>query len=293
MKIREIIGKRFNYLVKSIKDDEIEIVEVPFSYKRYDENGNLLSDISYGSAGNIAEKLEYVFEDKLLKKKLIYLDENEIAETHVYHYQNDKIASKTIEYLDGNIEDILFSYNAAGNLISIASEEGEGGSEKMEYENSKLIRHLIIDDFEEVEKDEKRYYEQDKLVRIESVNFDEGETRKIITYINEDSKIISEEIYNEKRQKIASKSFIYSESGKLERIDTHSINGNTSLVFEYDEGGNEILQKEFDADDNILHQVSRVFNADNTVNTAEVEIFNYGKSIDIHYRIEYAYNYFE
>ena len=292
MKIKEIVGKRFNYSVRSIKDEEVEIVEAPFNYKKFDENGSILCDTTYAANGSLAEKIEFEYEGNELVCKKIFLDENQIAENHCYHYQDKKLKSKTIEYIDGNNEEILYFYDSNGNLISIESEEGEGGHEKMEYQNGKLTRHLIIDDFEEVEKDERRFYENEKLIRIDQLSYDEGELRTISTMLDDNSRIIAERIQNQSGKLVAEKSFEYSTEGLLTVIKTKSQKGEIKLVFEYDSRGNEILQEEFDSDEKILHRVVRVFNENSDVTEAEVEIFNYGKSIDVHYKIEYSYNYY-
>ena len=293
-KIKSITSKRFNYIIKSLQDNEVDIDEVPSSYKLFDLNGNLICEISYNSEGVISEKTEFDYVDNLLIQKRIFLDETEVAEYRKYFYDiHGNIDYVLVQYTDDTEEKIIYQYDADHNLISKKSEEGDGGYEVLKYDGKNLIFHQIIDDFDEVEKEENRKYSSDgRLILIDLKRYEDGELRNILIHFDIDSKIFLEEVKDKNNALIESKYLNYNDKGHLIEIKTISDEEERILNFEFDENGNEILQQDVDSQQNIHHSVKRTFDENNNVLSADVEIFNYGKAIDFHYKIEYSFIYF-
>ena len=97
----------------------MKIIETPLSLKEYDEEGHLLHESNWGPSGMLSEKFTYEYQGDLLVKRYTYSEEDEIAETETYEYnENAELSRTTIEYFDGSKDLILHKYDQEGNRIS-------------------------------------------------------------------------------------------------------------------------------------------------------------------------------
>lgn len=293
-KIHRIESKRFNYIKRLGQASEIQVIEFPNAVKEFDENGNVLLDLQFDNHGNISEKIEFAYKEGKLIKKTTYIDEDEVADISNYHYDTTaKLSYVIVEFIDGTQDKIVYKYNSNGNLINKASEDGEGSQEEMRYENNLLVYHKIVDDFDELEREEFRTYSIDgKLVEMRLRTFNEGDLQTVEVVCDAEGRTTREMVFNSKSRKLAEKNLSYDSFGNLIKIVSNDENGLSTLEMIYDSNNNEIEQIETNDDGEIQHQVKRTYSAENEVIRSEIQIFNYGRAIDLHYVIETNYTYF-
>lgn len=293
-KVHRIESKRLNYIKRIGQSSEIQVVEVPSAFKEFDENGNVILDMLYDNHGNISEKIEFAYLNGKLIKKTTYIDEDEVADISHYSYNNQgKLEYAIIEFIDGSKDKILYNYDANGNLIHKASEDGEGSQEEMRYENNLLVYHKIVDDFDELEREEFRTYSNEgKLVEMRLRTFNEGDLQTVEVICDAEGRAVKEIIFNSKSRKLGEKILSYDSKGNLVKIVSNDENGLSSLEMMYDGFNNEIEQIETNEEGEVQHHVKRTYNELNEVVHSEIKIFNYGRAIDLHYVIETNYTYF-
>lgn len=141
---------QYDYIIRNVNDEEVDIHGHPNHFSEYDPDGRPLKEIRYNRAGEFEEMIEYTYDDKgNLVKEAYYPVEGEIAEEKTF-VRNDAgmIIQALKHYLDGSIDTIDFEYNDAGRLIKRVTTTDEGEIDQVEtfeWENGEMVRHQVVD----------------------------------------------------------------------------------------------------------------------------------------------------
>jgi hypothetical protein len=155
-KTRSITITQFDYIIRNVNDEELDIEGHPHHYTEFDTEGRPLIEIKYNRYGDFEEKIEYGYDSQgNLIRESYYPEENELAEEKTFERN---VAGQVIRilkhYQDGSVDTIDFQYNGSNQLIekTITTDEGEIEQvETFEWENDTLINHKIVDgDGEEI-----------------------------------------------------------------------------------------------------------------------------------------------
>lgn len=297
-KIKSIKATRYDRKIDSIMDKELIIEEAPMSLKEYDEDGHLIHESNWGPGGMLSEKFIYEYQNKLLVKQLTYADEDELGETESFEYDdNGNRIQSTVEYLDGSKDITTHAYNSEGRKIqsTTVDEDGEESQQEFwEFEEDQLTSYKFINDFGNIEEEQKMKYNSDgKLIEKQFFNsLEETEYRLAFEY-DESGVLIMESKFSKKGKLIEEKSFSYNNTKKvvLERVE----NAKETLIkdFKYDENGNETYVIEREEEEEILkYEVWREFDSSRQQTTARVLIYGNGESSDLEYDIKYEYDFY-
>lgn len=297
-KIKNIKATRYDQKIDSIMDKELKIVEAPLSLKEYDEHQHLIHESNWGPGGMLSEKFTYEFDGDLLVKRCTYSEENEIAETEIYKYNEDGVLTQTIlEYFDGSKDITTHTYDSEGNKIkslSIDEDGDETQQEFWEYHQGHLTYYKLINDFGEVEEEQKMVYNDKGLIISKDYFNAMEETNYRTTYeYDEAGKLIVEYTYNEKGKLKEEKSYKYDESGKVILEQKENAQETTVKKMEYDKAGNEIYQIEREEDDDMtIYEVWREFDSANHQTQSRVLIYGNVEQSDVEYVVKYTYEFY-
>jgi len=294
-KIKIAKAIRLDYTLKSIKDEDISIVEYPALYRQFDHDGKLLEELSYDSNGNLAEKYSFVYKDGILKEQIIFMDDESIGEHKFFEYSDGRISKIITKYAENYSDETAISYDAEGRLISkITYDEGEEGEKHLyEYSNDSNT-YKIFDDYGKLETQEKRKFSSEgNLVQLVTTDYkDDIETTTDYTY-NDKNFLIEEISRNKKNLIISNIIYSYDEKGNIEKSVLSTGKTIITSSYKYDDHNNEIEHIESNKEGEINHSIVRTYDEDGNILTTEAEIFMHGMGIDSKYALKYDYIFFE
>lgn len=298
MKIKSVkITRQQQYLDRF---DSAELKEMVFvtEAQNYDEQGRLLSISKYSRPDELEEKIVKSYDGSSVITEY-YIDENELSEKSVAEINNKgRIVRETMYYADStesvsefeydgerplkkttmDIDEYerelsgehIWTYDGAGNLLR---------EEEREYEELSFYREMTYDDKNRMVT-QTTFYAADGKPSHEEMEW-EGE---------DVSHVIKTDIYGNKTESF----YKYNAQGDAAQIQFKSKAYNSETVVEYDADNNAIHEKETDDKDEVLYEVSRQFHP-TTKKLIRVETYinRQGQGTDVHYVLEYEYEFFE
>jgi hypothetical protein len=150
-KKKSISITRYDYVISSLHDEELDIQGHPHHYSEYDPDGHPLKETRYNRLGEFEEMVEYGYDDQgNVVRESYYPAENELAEEKTYtRNETGQINRALKHYQDGSIDTITFEYNDSGKLIKCVTTSDEGEIEEIEtfeWEDDVLVHHQITDE---------------------------------------------------------------------------------------------------------------------------------------------------
>ncbi len=147
---RSITITRYDYFIRDINDEEIDIRGNRNQYSEFDPEGRLLKEIHYNRNGEFEEMTELQYDDRgRLVHEAYYPAENELAEEKSHQWTEEGRMEKTLKhYLDGSVDTSVYEYNDLGQVTRIVttSDDGEVDQvETMEWVNGELVKHTVAD----------------------------------------------------------------------------------------------------------------------------------------------------
>lgn len=290
IKIVKIFRKDINDLDDTTEKGYLE------SLTEHDENGNVISEITFLPDGTVEGKYEYIYDDKgNLIEEINYFSENEIAERKTY-VRDDKgtVSEAFIHYQDDTKDRINYEYDEKGNLIkkTTINEDGEVESEEtFEYQNGKLIVKELKEFGNVTGREEYEYDESGKIVQ-QTITGDE-EDGTIVNTFDEKGNINGHLRYNQHDKLIGKSVYSFDEKGNMTGIVEETPYEKNISVLEYDENGNLISQVQTNKLNEINHTIKRKYNDQNDVTESKVFINMHGQDVDSEYIIYYEYEYFD
>ncbi|MCX6277513.1 MAG: hypothetical protein NT004_05390 [Bacteroidetes bacterium] len=208
-KTKSIAVTRFDYIIKNLMDEELDIQGNLNLYSEFDPAGKPLKEIRYTQDGAFEEMIGYEYDELgRLKRESYFPEENELAEEVVYtNSDSGKIIQALKNYQDGSVDTIDYFYNDAGRLIRKVVTNDENEIEQTEifsYENETLINHETFDG-------------DGNLIAIPSTGSTSSNQSRITT--NESGQEISEEELDENGEVIMSIKRNYNNDGQPDEVE--------------------------------------------------------------------------
>ena len=227
----------------------------------YDANGNVLFDAYYSESNILEHKIERIFDDKeLLKSELLYYSEDEVAEEmNLERDSKNKIVKKIKKYAEGGNSYSEYTYNDAGLLVEITTNDDEGDIEEqqiIEYSGELIIKKTIINSYNEVESIESFIYDSESRV-IEHVSED-SQNYELLKRIYDGELLASIEIYDKSGNGLKKYDYVYNEEKLLSEIRERGKMGSSFTKFNYDEHGNDILEELY-IGESLIQRVKREY----------------------------------
>ena len=208
-KTKSITITQYDYIIRNVNDEEVDIHGHPNHYSEFDPDGRLLKEISYNRLGEFEEMFEYGYDDQgNLVRESYFPVENEVAEEKTFvRNESGEVLRILKQYQDGSLDTITLEYNDAGQLIKQTTTTDEGEIEQVEtfeWENDQLVNHQIINEFGEAVDEPGGEVIKPNQTRI---------TR------NEQGKVITEEELDEHGDVFMTVNRSYDEDGRTEEVE--------------------------------------------------------------------------
>jgi YD repeat-containing protein len=148
---KSITITQYDYLIRNVNDEEIDIHGHPNHYTEFDREGRPQKEIRYNRLGEFEEMFEYGYDDHgNLVEELYCLDEHEVAEKKTFIRNEEGVIIRALKhYQDGSVDTIAFEYNAEGHLVKKTTTNDDDEVEQVEtfeWENGELSDHAIFDE---------------------------------------------------------------------------------------------------------------------------------------------------
>lgn len=250
------------YSLRGDNNEPHEEAKFKTAYREFDEDENLILDITYLEDGSIDRKYEYEYDDgKLVDEKLFYDDA--LSEHNSYTYDKGKLTRSFIHYQDGSKDTVLYEYDPQGHLIKkTLMDEDEEVEEVQEwdYDDDNLISMKKYE--ENLNKpvwEEKSEYDEEKRL-IEHVIWDYPEEKtykQVLEYDEEGRESMIKTYVNEQLKEKTM--FERDENGRPHVVIEEKPGERTRIIQQFDDKGRVITQKVYDKEDYELYDISRKF----------------------------------
>ncbi|MEI7500356.1 MAG: hypothetical protein WCK84_07885 [Bacteroidota bacterium] len=208
-KTKSITITQFDYVIRNVNDEELDIQGHPYHYNEFDMDGRPLTEIKYSRYGDFEEKVEYGYDSTgNLIRESYYPEENVLAEEKTFNRNEaGQVICVLKHYQDGSVDTIDYQYNESDQLVkkTITTDEGEVEQvETFEWENDTLSNHNIFDGMGE------------PVAAPDEITVKPNQTR--ITY-NDKEQIVTEEELDENGEIITTINRIYNENGLADEVE--------------------------------------------------------------------------
>ncbi len=296
-KIRREVATRYDYILESAFDEDVNEVGYPYLERDYSAEGNLLREVTFNMEGEIQEHLAYEYDEKGRRITMRnYLDDEEVIETVRYVYENDdKPVLATKKYADGSEDYIGYQYDSEGNLIKkvvINEDEENEEFEQWKYINGKEVWYERREYDEPVFREEQDYDSEGRAVVITMWEADIDKTTIHKLFYNEDGQRNRIEKYNDAGKLISVTQIHSFKDGEPLEISETTGTTISRASYRYDDKGQMILQQDFNNSNDLINEVRRTYTEDGLISSTEVITDRLGEGMNQHYRIEYLYEFY-
>jgi len=261
------------YLYQTFSDDlENDIIEVSgklLSIEKFDVKGNLILSKTYNKDEEIAEHIERKYEDNLLVEEIIFMN-GEVVEKHEFKYNSDNLIDREIViYSDETKETWYYKYNNQKKLIEKRSqpESDEYIVYLFEYENNKILSEKEFENEEHIIEKNYKYDENGNLIAFLFKDIVEEKEMKVINEYDTYGNKLRELKYDSQDRLVNRLSFKYDENKRLIKKVEDTTYSSISLIFEYNELGMLIEQKEVNENEDVISTLSFIYEGAELVET--------------------------
>lgn len=295
-KVKKESATRYDYVLQDVNDEDVEIVSYPYLEKVFDENGNLLKEISYDNSGAIQEHFVYKYDDRNRRIEAVnYYDEEEVVETVRYYYGDVEEPVEAYRvFADGSEDSIIYSYDDEGRLLRKSTVNDEKEEEELEVWKFDDDREVFYEKqeygdpvFREIQEYDadgrpvvvKLWERLDDRTMIHKISYNSNGKKERIEKLNGEGKRIS-----------IIEIPAFKDDEPLEIVET-TTSGKKRITFEYDDNGRVVLQQEYNEEEQLINTITRKYNEVGLIKETEVDTDRRGVGMNIRYRIEYEYEY--
>ena len=149
-KIRSISITQFDYIIRNVNDEELDIQGHPHHFTEFDNEGKPLKEIRYNRQGDFEDMFTYGYDAKgNLVRESYFPEENELAEeTQFERNESGQVIRALKNYQDGSVDTTTFEYNESKKLVKkiTTTDDGEvDQTETFEWDEGTLVKHEIMD----------------------------------------------------------------------------------------------------------------------------------------------------
>jgi YD repeat-containing protein len=298
-KVKKRIATRNNYVYS--QDREEWVVETSFLYTKqvFDKHGNLLKDAGYNIFGDFETLNVYQYDEKgNLIEQHIHYDENEIAETHRMENREDgKPLREIVEYADGSVDTVTFSYDDNGYLLEEVEMDADGvveSHEIYEFIKGKMI-HEVTFGPEETKMTENfhTYDEKGNLLESKLWNSENGDQGRVVHEYDEKDQRTETLHYNAAGQLIERSIYTYDDKGNVVELEEEDTTGLRRTKFELDGKNNILLQEEHNEAGDLNLRIERSYDEEGQLAETAVFIDRHNEMPEVYYTVVYETEYFQ
>jgi YD repeat-containing protein len=267
------------------------------SLNEYDENGNLILEITYHADGSISEKNEYSYDDNgKLIGTTIYSEEGDALESRkIYRDDSGKAMKEEIVYMDGSVDTVSYTYHE-GRLAQKMQETDEGeveNKEIFEYEGDKITLYEKYDEDDRLVYQVKNQYQEGALKKSEIWSSENGETfRKVVEFEDGENRRL-ELKYDEKDRLIERNQYESEDGGKVARVVEENPSKKNTTEFIYDDRGNLISQHEKDMHGQTVTLLERFYDDEGRLREAAIGFRDRMTGVMGQSRMMYDYEFYD
>ncbi|MEI7896354.1 MAG: hypothetical protein WCJ26_04925 [bacterium] len=208
-KTRSITVMQFDYIIRNVNDEEVDIHGHPNHYSEYDPDGRPIREVRYNREGEFEEMYEYEYDGQgNLTREAYSPVEDEVAEEKTFVRNEAGLVQHALKrYQDGSIDTIAYLYNDSGELVSRTTTTDEGEVEQVEtfeWENGTLVNRRVTNENGEL---------------IEEPGHDEIKPNETRITSNEKGQVITEEELDENGEVFMTVNRSYFDDGLADEVD--------------------------------------------------------------------------
>ena len=256
--------------------DASQSFEEKNSYREFDEKGNLLLDIAFSREGDITDKVEYHYDEKNeLVETIVFGDDDEVLERkEVVRDKHGRPDKELTHYMDGSTDIQQYFYDENGNLSGMILKDDEDEidfEERYFYEGKHLVKVERRDGDNHLLFTQEDSYVDNTLNKRSIWSAEEEEPVKLVVEFNESGRRTRELRYNHDDELVERNIYEEDEKGRVVRVIEENKARKNTTEYAYDESGNVILQVETDLNGDLNHKVIRTYDEDGNIMTTTVE----------------------
>lgn len=280
--------------VAELEDDEIREKEYLHQSTEYNDAGNPIEAITYNPDGSVEHVYKYQYNSEgKVEHELLFEGNGELTQHRSMEYNADgQIAKEYIHYLDGSADELIFTYDPSGRLISRRSidSDGETGNYLVNvYDGEHLVSETEYDIAGEIITQRRIIYSEEGNINEEV--FITPEENYHIVYNYDDAGTASvRRRYNADKHLLERNTFTYDTEGRLSESMEETSSGIEITYTSYDAAGNVILQEEKTEDGELLSRIERTWDETNRPLATTVLMQRPGQHLPQHYRIRIQYD---
>jgi YD repeat-containing protein len=285
-----------SFRANNISDlDETEIREKEFIHQstEYDDAGHPVEVITFNLDGSVEHRYKYQYnsDGKVIDELLLEAD-NEVTEHRSMEYNSEgQLSKEYIHYLDETTDQLVFTYDKEGRLLSRRSidSDGETGNYLVNvYDGKHLVSETEYDIAGEIITQRKIIYDEDAKITEEIFRTPEEDYQILYNY-DENGIASVRRRYNADKHLTERNTFTYDTEGRLSESFDETTSGIEITYTSYDSAGNIILQEEKTEDGELLSSIMRTYDELNRPFTTSVHSKRPGQQVPLHYRIRIEY----
>jgi len=294
-KVKSINLYKKDFFPSKSDSGKVRSSEYKHSTTEYDEKGNVVLELKFNNDQKLEDKFVNKYnEDGILIEEKHYLSAKDLAEHKTYDLDDNKKIQKAFKhYNDGSKDTIQYTYDTNGDLVerlTIDSFDEVEAKVIFEYENQKLVKQESYE-YDDLISKNTFVYDPDGNMMEES-SWTEDESGKRNNFYDDNGNVEKVLFYNKKDELVAKTTYSYNDENKIIGIVEETPYGNSSTVITYDKKGNAIEQIEKNEQGEINNSAVRKFNDNNDVVETEVFIEMHSRGVNQQYILRYEYEYF-
>lgn len=262
-------------------------------YTELDENGNVNLEITYDTEGLVETRVERKYDNSgRLLREMLYDEEGEITEDHNFTYNNGRLDSETITYLDGSVDTVQFDYDNSGNELKMKRINDDGEEEERRersYSGNLICKEELFEEGKMVNEVINEYDENGLLVFTSSRNRQDPVVELRYDYDDNGYNIKVSRYVNGKLTEITE--YDRDEAGTVKGMRERDAYRNVYVTMKYDEAGRIVEQVETNEEGEEVGIIHRQYDDLGNMLYSEVYIAGDGRHPGNHYQVIYEYEF--
>ncbi len=284
---------------KDIIPEDIEVAvkepeEYILNHREFDDNNNLVKEISYNADGSIEHINELKYDSlAYLIEELLYYEDNEIADHRKFERdEKGNILKEFVFYNDETYDTIHYKYDSDMNLLEKNTVNADGETddkEIFEYSKGNNILHALFDGNNKKHSEHTyEYNDAGKITELTEWDSDKNKKIRTVNKYNDDGILIKQLRYLND-DLIAKLVFELDDKNKVYEVLDEDTQHKNILKFSYDDRDNVIEEAEYGVNDVLNHSIKRSYNDNNDVTESIVYLNKSKEGYTENYRIRYEY----